>query len=174
MSLDRLQFRRAMSRFATGVTVVTVRAGERLHGMTVNSFASVSLDPPLVLWCAEKGARTLRLIEESGVYAVSILAEDQQDLSQRFATRSSEGEDRFAGVAWSPGPATGCPLLTGALATLECRMVHEYEAGDHRILIARVEAMEIAPTGQPLLYFGSRYRLLSSPEEDRAGLPPSA
>lgn len=150
-----------MSRFATGVTVVTVKSGDRLHGMTVNSFTSVSLEPPLVLWCAEKGARTLRLIEESGVYAVSILGDEQQALSQRFATRSSENQDRFAGIAHYPGPATGCPLLPGALATFECRMVADHDAGDHRILVARVEAVDVADGGDPLLYFGSRYRLLS-------------
>lgn len=161
MPLDPLEFRRAMSRFATGVTVVTVKAGDRRHGMTVNSFTSVSLDPPIVLWCAEKGARTLRLIEESGVYAVSVLGEEQQVLSQHFATRSSEGQDRFEGVPWYPGPVTGCPLLPGALATFECRMVANHDSGDHRILVARVEAVGTAAAGNPLLYFGSRYCFLA-------------
>lgn len=149
-----------MSRFATGVTVATAGSGERIHGMTVNSFTSVSLSPPLVLWCAVEGCRTLKLIQEGGAYAINILSQEQEGLSRHFSSPSTSEGDRFQGLAWRPGPRTGCPLLEGALATLECRLVQDLEAGDHRILLARVEALTLAGEGSPLIYFGSRYRAL--------------
>ena len=162
--LEPKQFRRAMSRFATGITVVSVRSGERTHGMTVNSFTSVSLDPPMVLWCAERGSRTLALVQESGVYGVSVLGEHQVDLSQHFAGRWTEGVDRFAGIDCFDGPATGCPLLRGALATFECRLAMDQAVGDHHVLLARVEDVRMPEEpGSPLLYFGSRYCFLADP-----------
>lgn len=158
MRLDTAQFRQVMSQFATGVTIVTVRSDRKIHGMTVNSFCSVSLQPPLVLWCAENGSRTLQLIEQSRVYAVNVLAADQQHLSDHFAARLTEEGNRFAGVEFRDGPATGCPLLPGCLAWIECRLVEAVPAGDHTVLLAEPVALAQAPEGRrPLLFFASRY-----------------
>ena len=152
-------FRACMGRFATGVTVVTTRAGDQVHGMTVNSFTSVSLHPPLVLFCPNKLTRTLELIREGGVFAINVLAEEQKDLCLRFAGMT-ELEDRFVGLAHQPGPATGCPLFSQALAHLECRKVDEREAGDHVIVVGEVIGLDYHD-GRPLLFYSSGYPRLA-------------
>jgi flavin reductase (DIM6/NTAB) family NADH-FMN oxidoreductase RutF len=151
------EFRDALARWASGVTIVTSRLGDRVHGMTVSAFSSVSLDPPLVLVCADKASNTCAFIAESGVFAVSILASGQDDLSRRFAATQDE-ERRFEGVAVESA-VTGSPLLPG-LASLDCTLVGTHDAGDHRIYVGRVEAVRRFGDGEPLLYYRGAYRTL--------------
>jgi flavin reductase (DIM6/NTAB) family NADH-FMN oxidoreductase RutF len=152
------EFRDALGRWASGVTIVTSCVGGRVHGMTVSAFSSVSLDPPLVLVCADQGSDTCGLIAESGVFAVNILARGQDALSRRFAEKRDE-DRRFEGLAVERG-VTGAPLLPG-LASLECTLIAAHEAGDHVIYVGRVEAVRHAPDGEPLLYYRGTYRKLS-------------
>ncbi|MDX1979853.1 MAG: flavin reductase family protein [Bryobacteraceae bacterium] len=150
-------FRRACAQFATGVTIATTIDPEGApHGLTINSFTSVSLEPPLVLICIGHNSTVLKHFRAATHYAVNILAEDQRDLSNRFALRM---EQRFDGVRWEGG-VSGVPLITGALATIECRVAQTLEAGDHVILLA--EAVDVRINGgNPLLYFNSAYALAS-------------
>jgi flavin reductase (DIM6/NTAB) family NADH-FMN oxidoreductase RutF len=152
------EFRDALGCWASGVSIVTSRSGERVHGMTVSAFSSASLDPPLVLVCADKSSDTCRLIAESGVFAVNILAQDQDALSRRFAEKRDE-ERRFEGLALERG-VTGAPLLRG-LASLDCTLVAAHDAGDHVIYVGRVEALRQARDAEPLLYYRGSYRKLS-------------
>jgi flavin reductase (DIM6/NTAB) family NADH-FMN oxidoreductase RutF len=152
-SMDPEQFRQALGMFATGVTVVTTIAPDGSpRGFTANSFTSVSLNPPLVLVCIDRGAQSYAAFTQGSGFAVNILSQDQRDLSQRFASRTT---DKFAGVAWSRG-ANGSPILDGALAWLECRHWRWVTAGDHVVLIGEVVDLGVNP-GQPLAYFGSAY-----------------
>jgi len=152
------QFRDALGRWASGVTIVTAAAGDRIHGMTVSAFSSVSLDPPLVLVCADKTSNTLEVIEAGGCFAVHVLGAGQEALSNRFASKKDEHR-RFEGVEWTPG-ATGAPLLAGALATLDCRVVAAHDTGDHVIYVGAVESAD-ASDGAPLVYFQAGYRTLA-------------
>ena len=148
-------FRDALACWASGVTIVTSRAGGRVHGMTVSAFSSVSLDPPLVLVCADKTSNTLELLEQGRVFAVNVLAADQQALSVRFASKKDEHR-RFEGVSWRRG-ATGAPLIEGTVASLDCRVVAAHDAGDHVIYVGQVEAAEVRG-GEPLVYHAGLYR----------------
>ncbi len=154
--VDAARFRRACSKFATGVAIATVVSSDgQPHGMTVNSFTSVSLEPPLVLVCVDAGGNMAGLFAQASHYGVNVLRESQADLSNRFSQR---GFDRFDSVAWTRG-AAGVPMLDGALARFECAVRHRVVAGDHSILIAEVVAAEYED-GAPLLYFDSGYRAL--------------
>lgn len=154
--VDAAAFRRALSRFATGVVIVTTRdhAGRR-HAMTVNAFSSVSLDPPLVLFCLGKTAFHVNAFAGAQAFAINVLAADQQGLSDRFAR---EVEDDFADLA-TEGLLTGSPVLPGCLATLDCRTEARHEAGDHLIVVGRVSAIgqTAEDGGDPLLFFESGY-----------------
>jgi flavin reductase (DIM6/NTAB) family NADH-FMN oxidoreductase RutF len=157
--IDPSLYRRACARFATGITVITtVDEKGRPHGMTVNSFSSVSLDPPLVLVGIDLRNAILGHFLSSPYFGVNVLAEHQEDLSRRF---SSTSENRFHGVAWHSGKS-GVPLLDGVLAHLECSVTRTLEAGDHNVLIGEVRAASYT-TGKPLLYFDSAYKTLSDP-----------
>ena len=151
------ELRKALGRFATGVTVVTTRATDGSpDGITVNSFASVSLDPPLVLWCLGLSAASFDTFRLASQHLVNVLAADQLDIANRFATR---GADRFAGVRWSPTD-TGLPRLEGCIGWFEVGIRSRYEEGDHLILIGRVESFEVV-RGRPLLFFESRFAELA-------------
>ena len=158
MALDRQHFKTLMRHWASGVTVVTTRAGDRVAGMTASSFTAVSLEPPLVLFCADKKALTLPVIAEAGVFAVNVLAIDQYELSAQFALSGNE-ELRFEGLACRNGPS-GSPWLPGTLAVLDCRTVATHEAGDHVIYVGEVEAAEFESAREPLLYYDAAYRRL--------------
>ena len=158
MAIERQRFKTLLRHWASGVAIVTTRAGERLAGMTATSFTSVSLEPPLVLVCADKKALTLPVLEEAGVFAVNVLADDQQDLSARFALSGNETL-RFEGLACRRGP-TGSPWLPETLAVLDCRTVAAHDAGDHVILVGEVEAAEWDDARAPLLYYDATYRRL--------------
>lgn len=153
------RFREVLARFASGVTVVTTLDGDEPVGMTCQSFSSVSLDPPLVLFVPARSSRTWPLIQQSGGFCVNILAADQEQLSARMATK---GVDKFAGVSWHPSKVTGSPVIDGTLAHLDCTIHDVHEGGDHHIVVGRVEHLEHQPEGaavaEPLLYFRGRYR----------------
>ena len=154
MPVSSETFRQALREWASGVTIVTSRRGDTVHGMTVSAFASVSLDPPLVLVCADKASNTHGLIAEAGVFAVHVLAQGNGELSNLFASKPDE-EQRFDGIAWRTG-TTGAPILPGAVAVLECRVVASHDAGDHVIHVGSVEALELAG-GEPLVYHRGSY-----------------
>ena len=154
MSVSEDEFRSALSRFASGVSVVTTKdAAGTLHGITVSAFCSVSLAPPLVLICIEKATASHYAFLESNVFVVNILDENQEYLSERFAAPSS---DKFGDIEFQPG-LDSVPVLRNALANLECRLTDAYRAGDHSIFIGEVEKVFIRD-GEPLMYFRGSYR----------------
>ena len=150
------EFRRACGRFATGITIATVRDAQgTAHGLTVNSFTSVSLDPPLVSICLGHAVSLIETFRAATYFGINVLAEDQQALSERFARK---GEDRFEGIEWQPG-TNGVPLIAGVLAAMECRTVERVRAGDHDIFLAQMVTARVVE-GKPLVHFASRYRHL--------------
>ncbi|HEX7151205.1 MAG TPA: flavin reductase family protein [Thermoanaerobaculia bacterium] len=153
MPIDDAQFKLAMSHFASGVTVVTTAHEGQLYGMTVASFASLSLHPPLVLVCIEKSVKTHDAIVHAKQFGVSILGVHQSDLSGRFASKT---EDKFSGITIHRGELD-VPLLTGAICTLECRVSESLPGGDHTIFVGRVVNSAVSD-GQPLVYWRSGYR----------------
>ncbi|WP_448582433.1 flavin reductase family protein [Thermaurantiacus sp.] len=151
---DHRALRDAFGCFATGVTIVTATdARGRRVGFTANSFASVSLEPPMLLVCPAAGASSLEAIRESGRFGVSVLAADQRMLAERFAKR---GVDRFAEGAWVEAES-GVPLLEGAAANFACALAHDVPAGDHVVLIGLIESFRAAPERPPLTYLRGRY-----------------
>ncbi|HVB96919.1 MAG TPA: flavin reductase family protein [Chloroflexota bacterium] len=153
----RKALRKAWGQFATGVTVVGVRDGTGLHGMTANSFTSVSLNPPLVLISIDRQARTHALLEREGRYAVSILGEEQRAWADRFAGRQGDLQHQFEDV---PHHLTedGLPIIEGALASFVCRVCAIHPAGDHSLFIAEVERFQASPGAAPLVFFRGHYR----------------
>ena len=148
------RFRDVLSRFATGVTVVTAAGEAGPVGMTVQGFLSVSLTPPLVLFSAGRGARAWPTIEASGHFCVNLLGADQEWLSERMAAR---GGDRFRDVAWTPSPVTGSPLLAGGLGHVDCRTESVHDAGDHVLVVGRVLDLGATEAEEALLYYRGRY-----------------
>lgn len=147
-------FRSALGMFATGVTIVTARAADgSLVGLTANSFNSVSLEPPLVLWSLSKQAGSMAALANGRHYAIHVLASDQQPLAERFAARHT---DRWAGVHFSDG-ISGAPLLPGVAATFECFNRSQYAEGDHVIFVGEVERCSHNPDVSPLLFHGGRF-----------------
>src|SRR5256714_12234841 len=142
MTIERDFFRQVAGQFATGVTVVTTRNQGTLAGLTVNAFCSVSLDPPLVLVCVDLTSATLRAIRESEIFAINILTDEQEHLSRCFATSTEERYKHFCHASFQTA-ATGSPILDGALAFLDTRVVAEYPGGDHVIFLGQVEAMGV-------------------------------
>ena len=156
MALTPTEFRNALRSFAAGVTVVTTRDPEgHPSGLTASAFTSVSLEPPLVLVCVDHGATAHPDFRACGRFAVNVLRREQEALSRQFA---ASGGDKFRGVPHHDGKS-GLPLLDGALATLECRLVDAHEAGDHTIFIGEVEVASVAG-GRPLVYFHGAYHSL--------------
>ncbi len=152
---DRRDFRRALGQFATGVTVVTTRAQDGRHaGMTVNSFSSVSLDPPLVLWSCARNAPSFPDFAAAGYFAVNVLAANQHHLSRQFSTPLP---DKFAGVACRDGRGR-CPILEGTAAHFVCRVVRQYDGGDHVIFLGEVEEYQYSER-EPLVFHSGRYRI---------------
>jgi len=151
-------FRAAIGQFATGVTIVTSLDGDQPVGITVNAFASVSLDPALVMIALDHRRFIVPFLEVSGRYAVNVLAEDQQWLSDCFAGANvTPGRGAFCGASWRPGQ-TGLPLLAGAAAAIECRVAERIPLGDHLVFVGAVEAVTLQePDAPPLLYHRRRY-----------------
>lgn len=155
MPVSETEFRAALGRFASGVTVVTTRdAAGNPKGITVSSFASLSLSPPLVLIAIGRDASSHRALTGGDRFAVNVLQESQEDLARKFAKPAGPG-DQFDGVPTRPGIG-GVPLLEEALATVECRIAHRYPGGDHTIFVGEVDAVS-AREGHPLLYFTGQY-----------------
>jgi len=153
MPVSQDEFRNALSRFASGVTVVSTKdAAGKLHGITVSAFCSVSLEPPMVLICIEKTTVSHYAFEESGVFVVNILRDSQASASERFADPSV---DKFEDVEFEPG-IDGVPVLKDALASLECRLTFSYHGGDHSIFVGQVENV-IVRDGDPLIYLRGEY-----------------
>lgn len=157
MTLSQTEFRRALGSFATGVTVITVDYQGEVHGMTANAFSSVSLDPLLVLVCVDHRARTHTYLHARKRFGVNILADDQQAISEFYASATQTPQDADQAGACFDRTAHGTPVLHGALAYLECRLQTAQDAGDHTIFIAEVEDVMVRE-GQPLLYFRGQYR----------------
>ena len=143
--------RDALGRFATGVCVVTCQSQSGPLGITANSFASVSLDPPLVLWSPARASRRFAPFAEASTFAIHVLGDSQTDLCRRF---SASGDD-FEGLDWTHG-AENVPLIAGCLARFECSLAAQHDGGDHLIIIGRVTAAQYT-TGTPLLFAGGRY-----------------
>lgn len=160
MTISTDQFRDLLRCFAAGVTVVTAGRGEQVHGLTVSAFASVSTDPPLVAVILGKSSAVHPLLADDGApFAVNILTEDQAELSDRFAYAPED--ERFAAGSWSTA-TTGAPILTDALAWLDCAVVDRHPAGTHVIYLGRVEAGRAArPEARPLVYWDRDYRRLT-------------
>ena len=149
-------FRRAMGRFATGVTLITTRLGDELHGMTANAVTSLSLDPMLVLVCVDKTADTHDILAKAGVFAVNILNEEQAEISNRFAKKEFDGAHGLDDLPLAFG-VTGAPIIEGALAYLDCRTGTEHHGGDHTIFIGEVaEARELSDA-KPLIFYRGKY-----------------
>ena len=157
-TIEQHHFRRVCSKYATGITILTVLDSLGApHGMTVNSFTSVSLSPPLILVCIDRQTPILSHFKPATRFGVNVLHEEQKELSTWFAR---SGHDRFSGMEWRAGE-TGVPILPGMLATLECEVTQMVEAGDHVVVIgAALHATW--REGQPLVYFNSSYQSLRS------------
>lgn len=152
------QLKQVLARWVTGVTIVTARDGDRIHGMTVSAFTEVSLEPPLVLVCADKKSNTNPVIAAGKVFAVNILGEDQADLSNKFASKKHELE-RFDDLEFDRGQ-TGAPLLANCVANLDCRVVAAHDHGDHIVYVG--EVVELRQTNaEPLLYHAGSYGTFS-------------
>jgi len=148
------EFRTALGMFATGVTIVTARAADgTLVGLTANSFNSVSMSPPLVLWSLGSAAGSMAAFSTGSHYAINILGAEQQDLAKQFASKLG---DRFAGVQYSLG-SSGAPLIHGAAATFECFNRSQYEEGDHVIFVGEVECCTQRAGASPLLFHGGKF-----------------
>jgi flavin reductase (DIM6/NTAB) family NADH-FMN oxidoreductase RutF len=153
-NFSKPEFRTALAMFATGVTIVTARTADgELVGLTANSFNSVSLNPPLVLWSLAKAAASMPAFSTGSHYAINILAADQKELAKRFATKDV---NRFAGVAFEDGVG-GAPLLAGAAATFECFNRSRYDEGDHVIFVGEVERCSHRAGASPLLFHGGKF-----------------
>ncbi len=154
MPISSDEFRAALSKFASGVTVVTtIDAKGIFHGLTVSAFCSLSLNPPLVLVCIEKTTTSHEAFGESGFFVVNVLSEEQINHSNRFA---SPILDKFEGIEYRKG-IEGIPVLENALANLECKLINSHENGDHTIFVGQVEKTTINENGKPLLYFHGNY-----------------
>ncbi len=158
VNVSTADFRTVMGQFATGVTVVTAIDDGRPQGITVNALTSVSLDPATIVVALDRKRFIVPTIDAARRYAVNILAEDQQWLSDCFAGAAvTPDRDAFCGAAWRPGE-TGVPLLDGAIASLECEVIDRFEVGDHYLYVGRVGSLELdEPTAPPLLYHRRRY-----------------
>jgi flavin reductase (DIM6/NTAB) family NADH-FMN oxidoreductase RutF len=162
MAVDSRAFRKTVGQFVTGVTVIAADIGGTIRAMTANSFTSVSLDPPLVLFCVGKNTKMGQLISSASGFSVNILQQDQQDLSTYFAGGwKDEQPPAFTFEAWEGGP-----LLAGSIAALGCSLATIYEGGDHWIVVGRVQALyQCESAGSPLLFSSGRYATLAAPVE---------
>lgn len=159
MAVGPEEFRLAMRNWATGVSVVTTQYQGIRHGMTVNSLTSISLTPPLVLVSLERKTRTHSLVVKSGIFGITILSENQQSVSDCFAGRCGDHENRFANLE-THSLVTSAPFIDGGLVYLDCRVVTTYDASTHTLFIGEVVASQIGKDDQPLIYLNRMYRRL--------------
>jgi len=167
MTINPEEYRDALRHFPSGVTIVSIKAGDQVHGLTVSAFSSVSPDPPLVAVMIDHRHHAHRLLESEGaVFAVNILRQDQVELSNRFAW--VKDEDRFAEGSWVTA-VTGAPVLSDALAWLDCSVDSRATAGTHTVYFGRVEASRVpSPDREPLVYWNRGYRSLAIHDEPKA------
>ncbi|MFQ5750803.1 MAG: flavin reductase family protein [bacterium] len=156
MAVSSETYRQVLGRFATGVTIITVKNEDGMHGLTVNAFTSLSLDPPLVLICIQKNGVSHGYFSGTRSFVVNILNEKQEELANRFADTQLNSQQRFQQLSFQ-FTRDGIPILRGTLGHLECRLVNQYDGGDHSIFIGQVENAEVAETGKPLLFYESQY-----------------
>jgi flavin reductase (DIM6/NTAB) family NADH-FMN oxidoreductase RutF len=154
MSISADEFRAALGSWTSGVTIITSRAGEEIHGMTVSDFSGASLDPALALVCASKSSVTTGMIEKGRCFGVNVLRSDQSALSNKFASKKDEFK-RFEGVEIYEAE-TGAPLLEDALVNLDCRLVAVHDAGDHVLCVGEIESVRVNE-GSPLVFFKGSY-----------------
>jgi 3-hydroxy-9,10-secoandrosta-1,3,5(10)-triene-9,17-dione monooxygenase reductase component len=164
---DERSFRDALARFATGVAFVTAAPDGEPAGLIVNSLTSVSLEPPLVSFCPSRSSLTWSRMRRARRFGVNVLGRQHE----RFAKRATApGADRFAGLDWQPG-RSGIPLLTDALASLECEIVAEHPAGDHWIVVGRVDDLRISPVNEPLVFFAGAFGTMQQRQQDHRRAP---
>ena len=149
-SIDAARYRQVLGHFPTGVTVITAHGDDGPVGLCVGSFASVSLDPPLVAFFAGDRSASWPKIQEAGHYCVNVLADDQEDVARVFA---GKGDDKFSGIGWRPSVATGAPVIHDVLAWIDTRIEAVHQAGDHWIVVGRVLDLEIGHEGGPLVFY---------------------
>ena len=152
-------FRNTLAKFCTGVTIITTKNQDGLHGLTVNSFTSVSLDPPLILICIQKNGLSHSTLCECEDFVVNILSKEQKELSDRFANPALDSEERFRDLNFRLSE-NGLPILASNLGHLECRVVSQFEGGDHTIFMGQVENGDYSEGKQPLLFYDSGYAYL--------------
>ena len=157
--LDPEQLRQSMRAWTSGVTVVTASHADEQHGMTVSSFTSIALEPPLVIVSLQTISRTHELVLQSNTFAITILADDQQEISDRFAGRMSDTEDRFAGLE-TETLVTGAPFIKGGLTYLDCRVSQTIEVGTNTLFLAEVVSARGNSEGKPLVYHDRKYQKL--------------
>lgn len=163
MTVSEADFKSVLGRFPTGVTIVTTCDGERPAGVTINAFASVSLDPPLVMVSIDRRSHLHDLVSQAGFFTVNILGAQQRELSRRFAGQSGERNERFRLTPYHEG-VTGAPILDEAIAHVECRLFAVYPGGDHSIFLGQVEALG-ATSGEPLVYYRAHYGAFDMDED---------
>ncbi len=160
MTVEPRAFRDTLGRMPTGVTVITTTAQDgQMHGVTIGSFSSLSLEPPLVLFCLDKDANCRQAFLDSTHFAVNVLAEHQSGISSIFATKNAPRPWRD--LDFFIGEASGAPLVTGAVAQIECATELIHDGGDHDILIGRAKTLAVAADGRPLIFFAGGYRRLA-------------
>jgi 3-hydroxy-9,10-secoandrosta-1,3,5(10)-triene-9,17-dione monooxygenase reductase component len=164
-AVDPTHFRRTLGHFCTGVTVVSAMTGSEPVGFACQSFAALSLDPPLVLFCPGKSSRTWPAIAAAGTFCVNVLAHGQRDISAVFG---QAGEDKFAAVGWTPAPS-GAPRLDGVLTWIDCAIENVVDGGDHWIVVGRVTALGDQDDARPLLFYRGAYTA-TEPAEPTPGI----
>ena len=153
--VDEAHFRQVLGHFPTGVTIITAADGDgKPVGFAVGSFASLSLDPPLVLFCAGKSSSTFPAIRDAGRFCVNILAADQEDLCREFASKKG---DKFAGIGWRASHHTGSPILQDVLGYIDCEIQDVIEGGDHWIVVGLAQDLEVQHEGKPLIFYRGGY-----------------
>ncbi len=153
LTIDSTTFRQALGRFASGVTVVTMKNDGLLSGLTVSAFCSLSLTPPRVLVCIDKSSTNINPLRKSKAFAVNVLSQSQADISTHFAKQIT---DKFTGISYRIGPF-GLPLLNDSLCNLECKLIQEIDGGDHYIYIGEIEHAEFHENKEPLVYYRGNY-----------------
>lgn len=152
-TFDSAQYRQVLGHFTTGVTVITAASADGPVGLAVGSFSSISLDPALVGFFADKGSSSWPKIEATGAFCVNILGEDQEDVCRRFASKEP---DKFVGLGWSPA-GSGSPLLAGVIAWIDCDIDQVVDAGDHVLVMGKVRDLDVGEPGPPLVFFRGGY-----------------
>lgn len=157
--LQKSEYRKTLGSFATGVTIITTQCEGQHYGFTANSFTSVSLDPPLVLFCIKKDATFVEALKISKVFAINILSAAQENISNKFANSALMNEQRFEDVRTELSELK-CPIIDGAIAYLQCEQVERTNAGDHFIILGKVVSFKKMNDDEPLLYYAGGYRAL--------------